>query len=111
MTVFNVRLSRKLALLVFGLAVAALTRAQSGVVVEGEPPQHFVAGLAPYERPQGAPILVKAPAASIRAKESLHGIVEPVPATITLFLKDQGAWYTPFSWPGAAPPYDLRAWH
>ena len=66
-----------------------------------------VAGLAPYQRPKGAPALNKAP----EAARPLHGISQPVPASITAFMKDQGAWYSPFTHPGMPGYYDLRGWH
>lgn len=71
----------------------------------------FVAGLAPYERPVGFPVLRVPPANAVRSAEATHGIVGEVPKSITDFLKDQGAWYTPFSRPGAKSPYDLRSWY
>ena len=71
----------------------------------------FVAGLAPYERPVGFPVLRVPPANAVRSAEATHGIVGEVPKSITNFLKDQGAWYTPFSRPGAKSPYDLRSWY
>lgn len=41
---------------------------------------------------------------------ALHGVDKPTPASLA-WLKDQGAWYTPFNHPGMAGPYDLRGWH
>jgi hypothetical protein len=41
---------------------------------------------------------------------ALHGVDKPVPASLA-WLKDQGAWYTPFNHPGMPGPYDLRGWH
>ena len=70
----------------------------------------FVAGLAPYERPVGAPvILVFAPGNDWQSR-ALTGISEPRPTSIN-FLNDQGAWYTPFIHPGMPGYYDLRRWH
>ena len=71
----------------------------------------FIAGLAPYERPANAPKLEAAPPDTVRSAAALHGVVEPVPPSITRFLKDQGGWYTPFSWPGMHDYYDIRGWH
>jgi len=41
---------------------------------------------------------------------ALHGVDKPVPASLA-WLKDQGAWYTPFNHPGMPGSYDLRGWH
>lgn len=104
--------SRRASLMAMALGMAGVAMADTSPTSgAAEQPQRFVAGLAPYERPQGAPVLLVAPAAAVRAEESLHGISEPIPASIKNFLDDQGAWHTPFSWPGATPPYDLRGWH
>ncbi len=70
----------------------------------------FVAGLAPYQRPAGAPAISSfTPDAAWRTR-ALTGISAPVPASLR-FLDDQGAWYTPFIHPGAIGYYDLRQWH
>lgn len=66
-----------------------------------------VAGLAPYQRPASAPVLDKAPA----QPKAATGIVEPIPASVAAMLKDQGAWYSPFTRPGMVGYYDLRGWH
>ena len=71
----------------------------------------FVAGLAPYERPANAPTLSEPTPDTARAATALRGVSEPVPSSITSFLKSQGGWYTPFSWPGMPVPYDIRGWH
>lgn len=71
----------------------------------------FIAGLAPYERPQGAPVLLEPLPEATRAQWATHGISEPVPPSILAFVKDQGAWYTPFSHPGMTGRYDMRGWH
>lgn len=71
----------------------------------------FVAGLAPYERPQGAPVLLEPLPEATRAQWATHGISDPVPPAILAFVKNQGAWYTPFSHPGMTGRYDIRGWH
>ena len=71
----------------------------------------FVAGLAPYQRPENAPALSEALPETTRAGQATRGIAEPVPPPILSFLKDQGAWYTPFSYPGMTGGYDIRRWH
>ena len=70
----------------------------------------WVAGLAPHQRPQGAPVIkVFTPDSAWRAR-ALTGIGAPVPASLR-FLDDQGAWYPPFNHPGPPGYYDLRNWH
>lgn len=68
-----------------------------------------IAGLAPYERPAGAPRLTSTP--PLDQRQALFGIVEPVPQSIQNFLKDQGGWFNPFLRAGMTGPYDLRGWH
>ena len=69
----------------------------------------FVAGLAPHQRPAGAPAISGfTPDAAWRAR-ALTGVSAPVPASLR-FLDDQGAWYTPFNHPGGPGYYDLRQW-
>ena len=66
-----------------------------------------VAGLSPSERPAGAPVIRKPIASPERAARLTEGVDRPLPRGLE-FLKDQGAWYTPFGHPGMAAPYDLR---
>jgi len=68
----------------------------------------YVAGLAPWERPAQAPRITAATPPS--PKVALHGVQEPVPASLK-FLDHQGGWYNPFIQPGMPGPYDLRGWH
>lgn len=71
----------------------------------------FIAGLAPYERPPGAPTVSAAAPETTRAQWATRGISQPVPQNVQAFLKDQGGWYTPFSYPGMTGGYDIRGWH
>lgn len=69
-----------------------------------------VAGLAPYQRPEGAPVIRElAGTDGIRAR-ALRGISDP-PSSVLAFLKSQGAWYTPFGEPGMPGYYDIRDLH
>lgn len=69
-----------------------------------------VAGLAPYERPAGAPV-VRSVARSVEATgRQTTGVARPLPAGLD-WLKDQGAWYTPFDRAGMVGYYDLRGWN
>lgn len=69
-----------------------------------------VAGLAPAERPAGAPVITEMRKDAEWHRRALHGIEPPHPASLR-FLEDQGAWYTPFIRPGMTAPYDIRQWH
>lgn len=66
-----------------------------------------VAGLSPSERPAGAPVIRKPMVSPERAARLTQGVDQPLPRGLE-FLKDQGAWYTPFGHAGLAAPYDLR---
>ena len=81
------------AVLAAGPAVAAETGA-------------FVAGLDPSRRPPGAPVIAAFEPPPGWQARALRGIAEP--RTGTAFLKDQGAWYTPFDRPGSTGVYDIR---
>lgn len=93
------------------ILLACLLALIGGVVWASEPSQGFIAGLAPHERPESAPVLKQATPESVRLDKATHGIAGPVPESIQGFLKDQGAWYTPFSRPGMTSVYDIRGWH
>lgn len=72
----------------------------------------FIAGLAPWQRPANAPVIVETSAqqrAWIKQK-GLTGISEPIPASLN-FLNDQGGWYNPFLHAGMTGHYDLRGWY
>lgn len=69
-----------------------------------------VAGLAPFERPESAPVVTEfRPSPEWRTK-ALQGVSAPIPPTLK-FLDDQGAWYSPFIQPGMPGRYDIRGWH
>lgn len=93
------------------VATALLILALPGVALAVEPPGvSFVAGLAPHQRPPGAPKVGEfVPNPDWRAR-ALTGIAAPVPPSLG-FLNSQGAWYTPFNRPGMPGYYDLRQWH
>ena len=69
-----------------------------------------IAGVRPWERPAGAPVITTFKKSPEWYAHALTGISKPYPASLR-FLEDQGAWYTPFNQPGMLPPYDLRGWH
>ncbi len=69
-----------------------------------------IAGLAPYQRPEGAPVIQQFEHSPAWNERALRGVSQPVPASFK-WLQDQGAWYTPFILPGMLGYYDLRQWH
>lgn len=70
----------------------------------------FIAGVEPYQRPAGAPVITTVDHDHDWYMRALHGIASPYPASLR-FLEDQGNWYTPFDHPGATGRYDIRNWH
>ena len=68
-----------------------------------------VAGLNPAQRPVGAPIVARFEQSAAWRAAALRGIQEP--QTGLGFLKDQGAWYTPFIHPNLLGRYDIRGLH
>lgn len=68
-----------------------------------------VAGLKPSVRPENAPVISVFEPADAWKAQALRGIHEP---QVGLgFLKDQGAWYTPFNRPNLLGRYDIRGLH
>ncbi len=70
-----------------------------------------VAGLAPYERPAGAPVITSdAPLSDVQKERFFHGVDKPVPPGVEV-VAQPGGWYTPFNRPGMHDYYDIRGWH
>lgn len=69
-----------------------------------------IAGLAPFERPEGAPVVTEFRLSPEWRTNALQGVSAPIPPTLK-FLDDQGAWYSPFIQPGMSGRYDIRGWH
>lgn len=69
----------------------------------------FIAGLTPSARPANAPVISAFEPADGWKRQALRGIHEP--QTGLGFLKDQGAWYTPFNRPNLLGYYDIRGLH
>jgi hypothetical protein len=65
-----------------------------------------VAGLAPASRPAGAPVITRFEQTPAWKAQALRGIHPPQNGVE--FLKDQGAWYTPFNHPNSTGRYDIR---
>ena len=68
-----------------------------------------VAGLQPDRRPPGAPVIASFEPSDGWQAQALKGIAPPQVGLD--FLKDQGAWYTPFMLPGMPGRYDIRGLH
>ena len=88
------------------LAIGAAGVAAAETAAETAP----VAGLAPWERPAGAPVVTEMAKVADWYARALTGVEPPYPASLR-FLEDQGAWHTPFIHPGMTGPYDIRHWH
>ena len=86
--------------------VALLPLAALGAVHAQE---SLVSGLRPYERPVGAPVIHEFAPGEGWAGRAVRGLGEPL--TGVGFLKDQGAWYTPFDRPNLPGRYDIRGLH
>ncbi|NIO43855.1 MAG: hypothetical protein GTO41_29130 [Burkholderiales bacterium] len=69
-----------------------------------------IAGLTPWERPAGAPVITQVDHGSAWFRRALTGISRPYPSSLR-FLDDQGNWHTPFNNPGATGRYDIRGWY
>lgn len=88
------------ALVAIGISFAAPTTAN----------EITIAGLTPYQRPDGAPAIRTIAHDDAWRARALHGVVGPAPESLK-WLHDQGAWYTPFNRPGMTGYYDIRGWH
>jgi len=90
--------------LLFGLSLTAV------VCQAQEPSDYPIAGLKPWARPEGAPVIEWVHHDQKWYRQALTGISKPWPRSL-YFLDNQGNWYTPFNHPGMLPPYDIRGWH
>lgn len=91
--------------LIAGIAsVSLLTPA--AVMAESD----FIGGTTPSVRPANAPVIKDATITKEQEKSFFRGVSKPYPPSL-LFVKNQGAWYTPFSHPGMTGRYDIRGWH
>lgn len=68
-----------------------------------------IAGLLPDRRPEGAPKIMGVSSDETQQAMALRGIAEP--RNGLGFLKNQGAWYTPFNRPNLPGRYDIRGLH
>lgn len=70
----------------------------------------YIAGLAPSQRPEAAPMITEMTKDAEWYAQALYGVSEPYPNSLK-FLEDQGAWWTPFIHPGMAGRFDIRGRH
>ena len=75
----------------------------------GAAEDEMVGGLRPFERPRGAPTIKEFVRDDAWLARAQRGLGEP--ANGVGFLKDQGAWYTPFTRPNLLGRYDIRGLH
>lgn len=71
---------------------------------------HYIAGLKPSQRPEGAPTIGQVYKGDAWYRKALTGVISPFPYSLR-FLEDQGHWHTPFNRPGMTGRYDIRGWH
>lgn len=69
-----------------------------------------IAGLQPYQRPAGAPVVADAPATPEQMSRWLRGVSAPHPGNVDA-IAATGHWWVPLRGPGMTPPYDPRGWH
>lgn len=89
----------------YSVVAVALLSGLGPVIAE----EVLVAGLRPFERPATAPIVTVFEPGDVWRARALHGVGEVQNGVG--FLKDQGAWYTPFTQPNMPGRYDIRGLH
>ena len=72
--------------------------------------EYPIAGVNPYQRPEGAPAIQSVNKDGEWYTTALTGIDRPYPSSLK-FLESQGNWYTPFNRPGMRGRYDIRGWY
>jgi hypothetical protein len=87
------------------VAIAFLLSLPAGASAEP-----YIAGLTPWERPVGAPVIAEFIKDKAWYEQALTGVSQPYPQSLG-FLDFQGAWFDPFQYPGMTGPYDIRGWH
>lgn len=94
------------------LAVAAVLAVFSpgAALSAGGENAYPIAGLKPYQRPEGAPVITFMQKDAAWYSGALAGVSQPYPPSLW-FLDNQGAWFNPFLRPGMKPPYDIRDHH
>lgn len=92
------------------LLKACVVGALSSVIQTVPAAAYPIAGVEPWHRPAGAPVIREFQKDHAWFQRALYGISQPYPASLH-FLENQGAWYTPFDHPGMHGPYDIRGWY
>ena len=82
----------------------------SSVSISASAADYPVAGTAPSQRPENAPVIEWVQHDRAWYEYALTGVDAPYPKSL-YFLDNQGNWYTPFTIPGMTGPYNLRNWH
>lgn len=95
-----------LLLMVFLAAPVVLTAAPATAQTAAP----YIAGTEPSVRPAGAPTITEFKPDAAWMARAFTGVSEPYPPSLG-FMKDQGAWFTPFIHPGLVDQYDIRGWH
>ncbi len=72
--------------------------------------EYPIAGVTPYQRPEGAPTIEVVNKDGEWYRRALTGIERPYPYSLK-FLENQGNWHTPFNHPGMPGRYDIRGWY
>ncbi|WP_371323022.1 hypothetical protein VX159_11440 [Dechloromonas sp. ZY10] len=93
----------------FWLGYVLVYAAGCGLASASDAREVTVAGLQPDRRPVAAPRIVSFEQSEAWKANAVRGL--GLPANGTAFLKDQGAWYTPFNRPNMPGYYDLRGLH
>ncbi len=99
----------KLLVAVCSLAVGLGVCGFSSASAQAEP--KVLGGITPDRRPEGLPVVGAPGMSDADQKRALHGVAQPPPASLEMWLDDQGRWFTPFTHPGMTGPYDIRNWH
>lgn len=98
-------MNQRSSIIITGLAATALLSLSLASLAD-----YPIAGTAPHQRPEGAPVITAADKGPDWHEHALSGVTQPYPESLD-FLKDQGNWHTPFNQPGMPAPYDIRGWH
>ncbi len=76
----------------------------------GASAEPYIAGLTPWERPVGTPVITEYVRDKAWYEHALTGVSQPYPESLG-FLDFQGGWFNPFLHAGMTGPYDIRGWH
>ena len=108
MTQYKPYPARPLAWALVPLLAATLTA--PAALAQATPTAPWVAGLAPDQRPEAAPVLAPLAVDAALQQQRLAGITTPWPGQVAR-IAEQGRWYSPMFRPGMPGRYDLRGLH